>query len=124
MRKRRGPQRDGKGRAAPPRAQATAEADMNRAVNHASLMIAGGIAVAFLLTLIVLFFVFRPARFTSYLNHNLHSVRVHAAKGTRPNSRFTKPDPADTTITTGQPIIIGVHVGGKIPRRVSLNKCG
>src|SRR5262249_29456909 len=96
-------------------AQAAAEADVNRAVNHRSLMIVGGIAIAFLLTLIVLFFVIRPAQFTSHLNR---TFIPSSSAPPKPKTELTlvKPEPLDPTITTGQPITIAVHVDGKVPK--------
>ena len=46
-------------------AKSLGKADQNRAVEHRSLLSLGGVSVVFLLTLIVLFFVFRPSQFTS-----------------------------------------------------------
>src|SRR5262249_31284794 len=39
-------------------AKAVGEADVNRAVDHRSLLVAGGVLVVFLVTLVVLFFIF------------------------------------------------------------------
>ena len=49
-------------------AKSVAEADVNKAVDHRSLMYVGGVAAVFLLALVVLFFVFRPAQFASLVS--------------------------------------------------------
>ena len=97
-------------------AQAVGEADVNRAVDHRSLIVAGGILLVFLLTLVVLFFVFRPSQFTSLLQRAICPFSSDPiAKRTQIN--LLKPEPAEPTITTGQTISVAVHIAGKVPAR-------
>jgi hypothetical protein len=95
-------------------AQAAAEADVNRAVDHRSLLYVGGVAVALLLALVVLFFVFRPAQFVSLVNRAFNPFSPTPI-GSRTQLALVKPDPADATITTGQSVTVAVRVGGKVP---------
>ena len=99
-------------------ARAVGEADVNRAVDHRSLIIAGGILVAFLLTLVVLFFVFRPSQFSSLVNRAIFPFSSDAI-ARRTELQLLKPEPADPTITTGQTITVAVHIGGKVPPKNS-----
>ena len=99
-------------------ARAVGEADVNRAVDHRSLIIAGGILVAFLLTLVVLFFVFRPSQFSSLVNRAIFPFSSDAI-ARRTEIQLLKPEPADPTITTGQTITVAVHIGGKVPPKNS-----
>ena len=95
-------------------AQSVAEADVNKAVDHRSLIYLGGVAVALLLTLIVLFFVFRPAQFGSLVGRTF----VPFSSGeivTRTQLTIVKPEPTDPTITTGQSVTVAVHIDGKVP---------
>ena len=48
-------------------ARTVGQADVNRAVDHRSLVSTGGTVIAFLLALVVLFFVFRPTQFASLI---------------------------------------------------------
>ena len=95
-------------------ARAAAEADVNRAVNHRSLVYAGGVAVALLLALIVLFFVFRPAQFSSLLGRAFVPFSSPPI-ATQTELTLLKPEPAEPTITTGQSVTVAVYVGGRIP---------
>ena len=97
-------------------AKAVGEADVNRAVDHRSLIVAGGVLLFFLLTLAVLFFVFRPSQFTSLVNRALFPFTADPI-AKRSQLMILKPEPADPTITTGQTITVAVHVGGKVPAK-------
>jgi hypothetical protein len=95
-------------------AAAAGEADLNRAVDHRSLLYAGGAAVALLLTLIVLFFVFRPTQFTSLLTRAFVPFSSDPI-ATRTRIDLTDPPGGDVTVTAGQSVTVRVHVGGKVP---------
>jgi hypothetical protein len=97
-------------------AKAVGEADVNRAVDHRSLLVAGGILLLCLLTLAVLFFVFRPSQFSSLFGRAVFPFSSDPI-ATRTQLTLLKPDPAEPTITTGQTITVAVHVGGKVPAR-------
>jgi hypothetical protein len=95
-------------------AKTVIEADVNRAVDHRSLIWAGGVAVAFLLALIALFFIFRPAQFKSLA---ARAFVPFTAENIASRTQLTLVEPAggDVTITTGQSITVKVNVGGKVP---------
>lgn len=95
-------------------AKAAAMADVNRAVDHRSLVYAGGVVVAFLLALIVLFFVFRPAQFGSLLGRAFVPFSADPI-ATRTRLTLTQPADGDVTITAGQSVTIRVQVAGKVP---------
>src|SRR4029077_12944505 len=86
-------------------AKAVGDADVNRAVDHRSLIVAGAVLVLFLLTLGVLFFVFRPAQFGSLMRRTVVPFSADPI-ATRTQLTLVKPDPADPTITTGQTITV------------------
>ena len=95
-------------------AKSAAEADLNQAVDHRSLIYAGGVVVALALVLVVLFFVFRPAQFRSLTTRALMPF-TSSAIATRTQLSLVKPDPADSTITSGQSVTVAVFVAGKVP---------
>ncbi|MBX9581020.1 MAG: hypothetical protein K2X87_11985, partial [Gemmataceae bacterium] len=95
-------------------AEAAREADLNRAVDHRSLLWAGGAAVALLLTLVVLFFVFRPTQFTSLLGRAFVPFSSDPI-ATRTRIDLLDPPGGDITVTAGQSVTVRVHVGGKVP---------
>src|SRR5262245_28291928 len=95
-------------------AKAAAEADVNKAVDHRSLLYIGGISVAMVLALVVLFFVFRPAQFSSLVGRTFAPF-TSTVLASRTQLTVTKPDPVEPTITPGQSITVGVHVSGKVP---------
>jgi hypothetical protein len=99
-------------------ARAVVEADVNRAIEHRNLTIAGGVLAFLVLTLIVLFFVFRPAQFKSLLGRSFAPFSAGAI-ATKTQLTLEKPDPAEPTITTGQTITVAVHVTGKVPAKGS-----
>ena len=102
-------------------AAATAEADVNRAVDHRSLLYLGGVAVVFLIALAVLFFVFRPTQFASLAGRALMPFSTTTIAN-RTQLTIVKPDPAEPTITTGQSVTVAVYVGGKVPRAESVER--
>ncbi|HEV3387064.1 MAG TPA: hypothetical protein VG097_19755, partial [Gemmata sp.] len=51
-------------------AKAVNDADLNEAIDHKSLIVAGSVFIFFLLTLIVLFLVFRPTQFKSLIGRS------------------------------------------------------
>jgi hypothetical protein len=97
-------------------AKAVGSADMNRAVDHRSLIVAGSILIACLLTLAILFFVFRPAQFRSLFSRAVFPFAGDSI-AKRTEISLVKPEPAEPTITTGQTINVAVHIGGKVPAR-------
>ncbi len=97
-------------------AKAVGEADVNHAVDHRSLLIAGGVLVAFVLVLGVLFFMFRPTQFASLVGRAFVPFTSDPI-ATRTQLTLVKPEPADPTITTGQTITVAVFVGGKVPAK-------
>jgi len=97
-------------------AKAVGEADVNRAVDHRSLLVAGGILIAFLITLTVLFFVFRPTQFKSLVARTFTPYSSKAI-ASRTQISLLKPDPAEATLTTGQTITVAVHIGGRVPAK-------
>ncbi len=94
--------------------QAAAEADVNKAVDHRSLLWLGGVAIALFLVLVVLFFVFRPAQFGSLFSRTFVPFSSDPI-ASRTQITLLKPEPAEPTITTGQSVSVAVHVGGKVP---------
>lgn len=95
-------------------AQAVGEADVNRAVDHRSLIVAGSILLFCLLILAVLFFNFRPSQFSSLMHRAIYPFSSDPI-AKRTQIELLKPEPAEPTITTGQTITIAVHIGGKVP---------
>ena len=95
-------------------ARSAGQADVNRAVDHRSLLYAGGAAVALLLTLVVLFFVFRPAQFTSLLGRAFVPFSSDPI-ATRTRLDLLEPAGGNLTVTAGQSVTVKVHVGGKVP---------
>lgn len=95
-------------------AKAAAEADVNRAISHRSLVWLGGTAIALLLALIVLFFVFRPTQFASLASRAFMPFGSTTI-ASRTQLELVKPEPADPTITTGQSVTVAVTVKGKVP---------
>ena len=95
-------------------AKAANQADLNRAVDHRSLIYAGGVVVAFLLVLIVLFFLFRPTQFGSLMGRTFVPFSSDPI-ATRTRLTLVQPSEGDLTITTGQSVTIKVEVAGKIP---------
>ncbi|MDY3562003.1 hypothetical protein R5W23_003434 [Gemmata sp. JC673] len=96
-------------------AKSVAKADVNKAVDHRSLLYLGGGAIALALTLAVLFFVFRPSQFGSLLTRAFVPF-TSTPLATRTQIKLTKPEPAEPTITEGQTVTVAVHIGGKVPR--------
>lgn len=95
-------------------AQAASEADVNRAVDTRGLLYAGVTAAVLLVALTVLFFVFRPAQFKSLFGRAFLPFTSDPIKS-RTDITIAKPDPADATFTAGQPVVIAVTLGGKVP---------
>lgn len=95
-------------------AKSIGKADINRAVDHRSLVYAGGVVVVFLLALVVLFFVFGLGQFGSLAGRTFVPFTSDAI-ATRTKLTLTKPEAGDLTVTAGQSVVIAVHVGGKIP---------
>ena len=96
-------------------AAASADADVNRAVDHTSLRYLGGLAIVCFLALVVLFFVFRPAQFASLAGRAFVPF-TKAALATQTQLTLVNPTPGDQTITTGQTVAVQVHVAGKVPK--------
>jgi hypothetical protein len=95
-------------------ARAVGDADVNQAVDPRRLVVAGGILVALLVALAVLFFVFRPAQFSSLVGRAFVPFSSDPI-ATRTQLTLTRPDPADPTVSAGQTVTVAVRVGGKVP---------
>ncbi len=95
-------------------AKSVGEADVNHAVDHRNLVYASAVAVVFLLALIVLFFVFRPAQFRSLAARTFAPFSSEAIAA-RTQLTLLEPPTGDVTITAGQSVTIKVNVGGKVP---------
>ncbi|HEY1191414.1 MAG TPA: hypothetical protein VGE74_27515 [Gemmata sp.] len=95
-------------------AKSVAEADVNKAVDHRSLVYLAGVAIALFLGLVVLFFLFRPSQFGSLIERTFIPFTSSVIK-TRTQINLVKPDPTDPTITDGQTVLVAVHIGGKVP---------
>jgi hypothetical protein len=102
-------------------AKAAAEADVNRAIDHRGLVWLGGVAIAFLLALVVLFFAFRPPQFASLAGRTFVPF-TSTEIVSQTQLELVKPEPLDPTITTGQSVTVSVHVGGKVPKADGLDK--
>jgi collagen type III alpha len=102
-------------------AKSAAEADVNRAVDHRSLIYLGGVSVVLLLALVVLFFVFRPAQFASLMGRAFAPFTKQVLQ-TQTQIELQKPEPLEPTITTGQSLTVAVHIGGKVPKPDSPEK--
>lgn len=96
-------------------AKSVAGADVNKAVDHRSLVYLGGVAVVLFLTLVVLFFVFRPAQFGSLVGRTFAPFTSGDIK-TQTQIELTKPNPPEPTVTDGQTVTVSVHISGKVPR--------
>jgi hypothetical protein len=91
------------------------DADVNRAVDHRSLVYAGSAVVALFLTLVVLFFVFRPTQFQSLLGRTFAPFSSGVIAG-RTNITLIEPQGGDVTVTAGQSITVKVEVTGSVPK--------
>lgn len=96
-------------------ARAVDEADVNRAVDHRSLVYAGGAVVALFLTLVVLFFVFRPTQFQSLLGRAFAPFSSDVI-ASRTQITLTEPQSGDVTVTSGQSVTVKVEVTGTVPK--------
>jgi|GEM_PF-1218711 len=99
-------------------ARSVGEADINRAVDHRSLIYAGAVAVVFFLVLIALFFVFRPAQFRSLASRAFVPFTADPI-ASRTQLTLLEPETGDAAITVGQSITVKVNVGGKVPSATS-----
>ncbi len=95
-------------------ARAVGKADLARAVDHKSLVYFGGVLATLAVSLIVLFFVFRPAPFASLLRRAF----VPFSSGTivqRTQIAVVTPEGGDAVVPKGRPIAVAVTIGGKVP---------
>ncbi len=99
-------------------ARALGEADLNRAVDHRNLIIAGGVLVVFLVTLAVLFFIFRPTQFSSLVGRAFVPFSSDPI-ASRTQITIVRPEPPEPTITTGQTVTVAVHISGKVPSKTA-----
>jgi len=99
-------------------ARALGEADLNRAVDHRSLIIAGGVLVVFLVTLAVLFFIFRPTQFSSLVGRAFVPFSSDPI-ASRTQITIVRPEPPEPTIATGQTVTVAVHISGKVPAKTA-----
>ncbi|MFO0801028.1 MAG: hypothetical protein U0804_26475 [Gemmataceae bacterium] len=97
------------------------DADVNRAVDHRSLLYAGGGVIALFLTLVVLFFVFRPTQFQSLLGRAFAPFSS-AVIATRTNVLLVEPQGGDVTVTSGQSLTIKAEVTGRQPKLDAADK--
>ena len=95
-------------------ATSVSQADVNHAVDHRSLVYTGGVAIVFLLTLIILFFVFRPTQFGSLIGRTFAPFSADPI-ASRTQLTLVEPASGDATIPVGQSITIQVQVGGRVP---------
>ena len=95
-------------------AKSVGRADVNRAVDHRSLVYTGGAVVALLLALVVLFFLFRPAQFKSLVGRTFAPFTADPI-ATRTQLALVEPQAGDVTLTSGQSLTVKVEVGGRIP---------
>jgi hypothetical protein len=95
-------------------AKSVGAADVNQAVDHRSLVYTGAVAITFLLALVVLFFVFRPAQFSSLVGRAFVPFSS-APIESRTQLTLVAPAGGDVTITAGQSVTVKVQVGGKVP---------
>ena len=95
-------------------AKSVGRADVNRAVDHRSLIYTGAVAIVFLLALVILFFVFRPAQFRSLAARTFVPFSSDTI-ASRTQLTLLEPANGDVTITAGQSVTIKVNVGGKVP---------
>jgi hypothetical protein len=96
-------------------AKSVTEADVNRAVDHRSLVYTGAAVVALFLALVVLFFVFRPAQFQSLLGRAFTPFSSDPI-ASRTQIALVEPQGGDVTVTAGQSMTVKVAVGGQVPR--------
>jgi hypothetical protein len=99
-------------------ARAVSDADVNRAIDHRSLLVVGGTFLFFMFALIAMFFVFHPTQFNSLLSRSFMPFSARPIES-RTQLTLLKPDPAEPTLTTGQTISVAVYVGGKVPAKDS-----
>jgi len=95
-------------------AKTVTDADPSRTVDTKSLTYVGAIAVAFLLALVALFFVFRPAQFQSLAARTFAPFASNEI-ASRTQLQLVEPAGGDVTITTGQSITVKVNVTGQVP---------
>ncbi|MDB5306031.1 MAG: hypothetical protein JWO38_233 [Gemmataceae bacterium] len=95
-------------------AKSVDRADVNRAVDHRSLLYTGAVAVVFILMLVLLFFVFRPAQFASLVGRTFAPFSADPIAN-RTQLALLEPTDGDVTITAGQSVTVKVHVSGKSP---------
>lgn len=95
-------------------AKSVTHADLNEAVDHRSLLYAGAVAVVFLLALVALFFVFRPAQFKSLATRTFAPFSSNDI-ASRTQLELVEPAGGDVTITTGQSVTVKVNVAGQVP---------
>ncbi len=93
-------------------ARAVSEVDVNKAIDHKNLVVVGGVFIFFLLSLIVLFFIFRPTQFSSLLGRSFNPFSAGTI-ASRTQIALMKPDPAEPTITNGQTITVAVTLAAK-----------
>lgn len=91
------------------------DADVNRAVDHRSLVYAAGVVIALFLALVVLFFLFRPAQFQSLLGRAFAPFSSNVI-ATRTTITLIDPQGGDVTVTSGQSMTVKVEVTGRVPK--------
>ncbi|QDU21587.1 hypothetical protein [Urbifossiella limnaea] len=102
-------------------AKSVDDADVNRAVDHRGLLYAGGGVIALFLTLVVLFFVFRPTQFQSLLGRTFAPFSS-ATIASRTTVFLVEPQGGDVTVTSGQSLTIRAEVSGRLPKPDAADK--
>ena len=95
-------------------AQIARAADVNRAVDHRSLLYLGLIFGILVVILTVLFFSWRATQFSSLVRRAFLPFTPQQI-ATRTQITLLHPEEGDTTITQGQTFSVQVHLGGRIP---------
>jgi hypothetical protein len=95
-------------------AQVAREADVNRAVDHRSLLYLGLILGILVVILAALFFSWRATQFSSLLRRAFLPFTPQQI-ATRTQITLLHPEGGDATITQGQTFSVQVHLSGRIP---------
>lgn len=90
------------------------DADLDKAGESKRLLWLGGTMAGSLVALAVLFMLFKPTVFNSLVGRALNPFSAGAI-ATRTQITLVEPKDGDLTVTAGQPVTVGVTIGGKIP---------
>ena len=95
-------------------AHAVGEADLNRTVNHRSLLYLGSVFGLVLLALVVLLVLFRPSQFLSLLGRAFNPFSARAIVS-QTQILILQPEGGNTTVTANQPVSLSVLLNGRVP---------